>query len=59
MNALARPRTGEDGIEDFDAVLSLRITKAERVWGLKARRGICLLWWDPSHTVYPMNIADN
>jgi hypothetical protein len=29
------------------------------VWGLKGSNGIYLLWWDPMHTVYPMNITDN
>jgi|GEM_PF-4439312 len=47
------------GIYEYDEVLSLRVTKAERVWGLKAPVGIDLLWWDPAHSVYPMNVADN
>jgi hypothetical protein len=55
----ARDRLIEIGIDEYDEVLSLRVTKAERVWGLKAPNGIYLLWWDPAHSVYPMNVADN
>ena len=55
----ARDRLYELGIDDYDSVLSLRITKVERVWGLKDPFGVFLLWWDPDHSVYPMNIADN
>lgn len=45
--------------ESWDLVLSLRVATAERVWGLKSASGVLLLWWDPEHTVYPMNITDN
>lgn len=55
----ARDPLIEIGIDEYDEVLSLRVTKAERVWGLKALNGIYLLWWDPMHSVYPMNITDN
>jgi len=55
----ARDRLVELGIDEHDELLSLRVTKAERVWGVKAPNGVYLLWWDPSHGVYPMNIADN
>lgn len=55
----AQTRLLELGIEEYDEVLSLRVTQAERVWGLKAPNGIYLLWWDPAHTVYPMNLAYN
>lgn len=59
LGKAARERLVELGIDEYDEVLSLRVTKAERVWGLKAPNGIYLLWWDPAHTVYPMNIKDN
>jgi hypothetical protein len=47
------------GLDDYDSVLSLRITKRGRVWGVKTANGVLLLWWDPEHSVCPMNIADN
>lgn len=55
----ARDRLIELGIDEYDEVLSLRVTRVERVWGLRAPNGIYLLWWDPMHSVYPMNITDN
>lgn len=45
--------------ESWDMVLSLRVTGRQRVWGLKSPEGVLLLWWDPDHTVYPVNVADN
>jgi hypothetical protein len=59
LGSTAQQRLVELGIDEYDEVLSLRVTKAERVWGLKAPNGIFLLWWDPAHSVYPMNLADN
>ncbi|MEW5928007.1 MAG: hypothetical protein AB1941_11015 [Gemmatimonadota bacterium] len=55
----AQERLREIELDDYDAVLSLRVTKQERVWGIKTTGGVLLLWWDPEHSVYPMNIADN
>jgi hypothetical protein len=59
LGKMAQDRLIELGIDEYDAVLSLRVTTVERVWGLKAPHGIFLLWWDPAHSVYPMNITDN
>lgn len=59
LGKAARDRLMQLGFDDFDSLLSLRVTKTERIWGVKATNGISLLWWDPEHTVYPMNIANN
>jgi hypothetical protein len=59
LGKAARARLVDLGVDEYDEVLSLRVTKAERVWGLKAPHGIYLLWWDPAHSVYPMNITGN
>lgn len=59
LGSEAQYRLLELGIDEYDAVLSLGVTSAERVWGLKAPHGVYLLWWDPQHSVYPMNIANN
>jgi hypothetical protein len=45
--------------DDIDAVMSLRVTGAERVWGIMEHNIMKVLWWDPQHRVYPVDIADN
>jgi len=44
---------------DTDSLVSLRIKQRERVWGILQGSALLLLWWDPEHLVYPMNIKDN
>lgn len=48
------------GLGDTDELVSLRIGGKGRLWGIMQTGGTLLvLWWDPDHLVYPMNIADN
>jgi len=37
---------------DQDILLSLRLTSAERIWGIRLKNVVDLLWWDPNHAVY-------
>ena len=37
--------------DDLDQLFSLRITGSRRVWCIKKGNLLCLLWWDPKHTV--------
>lgn len=46
-------------LDDHEVIYKFRITSAGRVWGVRSRSIVQLLWWDPNHTVYPMNIAGN
>jgi hypothetical protein len=39
---------------DLDFLTSLRITGQRRVWGVRQRHILRVLWWDPLHTVYPV-----
>jgi hypothetical protein len=58
----AQTRLEEIGLGDSEYVYSLRVTKKHRVWGIRdARDGVTfvVLWCDPDHQVYPMNIKDN
>lgn len=55
----AQARLQELQLDEYDVVLSLRVAKRERVWGIKTPTGVLLLWWDPEHTVYPVNVTDN
>lgn len=55
----ARDRLVELGLDDVDRLYSLRITQAERVWGILHQSTLRILWWDPCHEVYPVNVANN
>lgn len=46
-------------VSDVDEVMSLRVTQASRIFGIMSGSVCRLLWWDPEHEVYPMNIANN
>jgi hypothetical protein len=37
-----------------EQLLSLRIMKKQRVWGIRTLEKVDLLWWDPLHEVYPL-----
>ena len=39
--------------DDIDELVSLRLTGQKRVWGIKERNILKVLWWDPNHTVCP------
>jgi hypothetical protein len=36
-----------------DLLFSLRVTGAQRIWGLRMDSRFFFLWWDPEHQVYP------
>lgn len=50
----ARDRLEEIHQDDVDELVSMRKAGKERVWGIKDRDVLKLLWWDPEHTVYPV-----
>lgn len=39
--------------EDVENVISLRLSGAERVFGIRHNIALTLLWWDPYHQVCP------
>ena len=49
----AQRRLIELGKDDCDTLFSLRFKGIERVWGIRDRQILNLLWWDPEHRVYP------
>lgn len=49
----ARDRLVEINQDDLDELFSLRISGKERVWGIRDRSILRLLWWDPEHAVCP------
>lgn len=59
MSKEAQDRLEETGRDEYDALYKLRITQKGRLWGVRMEQVLHLLWWDPEHLVYPMNIKDN
>jgi hypothetical protein len=55
----ARERLQALHLDDIDSLLSLRLAGAERIWGILQLNVLQVLWWDPEHLVYPVNIANN
>lgn len=50
----ARKRLAELNLDDFERLVSLRLTGPQRLWGIKFNNIFKILWWDPAHQVYPM-----
>jgi len=44
---------------DVDELMSLRISQACRVWGIMNQEVCELIFWDPEHQLYPINLTDN
>ncbi len=49
----ARKRLAQMGLDEFEDLVSLRLSARERVWGILAEGVLELLWWDPDHKVCP------
>ena len=49
----ARKRLAQMGLDEFENLVSLRLSARERVWGILAEGVLELLWWDPDHKVCP------
>lgn len=49
----ARRHLSEIGRDDEEKLFELRLSGKKRVWGIRDRRVLRVLWWDPEHTVYP------
>ena len=40
-------------LDDTEEVFSLRLSGKQRVWGIRDRNLLRLLWWDPLHEICP------
>lgn len=49
----AQDRLEAIGYGDLEMIVSLRLSGAERVWGVLHEAVLTLLWWDPNHQVWP------
>ena len=50
----ARKRLDELKLDDAEELVSLRLSGAERVFGILEAGALLLLWWDPDHAIYPV-----
>ena len=53
LSPKAKKRLREIDMDDIDALVSLRLSGPERVWGIRTAGIFDLLWWDPQHLVCP------
>lgn len=49
----AQKRLTELGHNDIDQLFSLRLSGKERIWGIRDRFALKIIWWDPEHEVCP------
>ena len=40
--------------DDIDDLYSLHISGIKRIWGIRKSNDLLILWWDPTHSVYPV-----
>lgn len=50
----AKQRLIDLKLDDIDDLYELVMNGKNRIWGIKQAEIICLLWWDPDHSVYPV-----
>lgn len=54
----AQERLEELKLDDLDELFSLRITAKCRIWGIKDRYVLKILWYDPQHQVCPSQLKN-
>ena len=50
----ARDRLKKLNLLDFGNLYQLRFSGEKRLWGIRDAEVMHVLWWDPYHTVYPI-----
>lgn len=49
----------EIGLDEFDTTFRFRLQNQQRLWGVRIQAQFYVVWWDPEHRLYPVNIANN
>ena len=49
----AHDRLREINMDDLDELMSFRLSGKNRVWCVRSKSIMRILWWDPDHTVCP------
>jgi hypothetical protein len=55
---VAKDRLGEIQQDDVDELMSFRISRKKRVWCIKDRNIMRVLWWDPDHAICPAHLKN-
>ncbi|MDI6790003.1 MAG: hypothetical protein Q8M92_06900 [Candidatus Subteraquimicrobiales bacterium] len=50
----ARDRLKKIKLDDLDELYSFRLSGMKRLWGKRENEIFYVIWWDPKHTVYPV-----
>ncbi len=56
LSKTAQKRLTVLNLDDFDSLVSLRLTGRKRIWGIKIENICKVLWWDPEHAVCPSKL---
>jgi hypothetical protein len=59
VDQLAKPaqdRLRQIKRDDLDALVSIRVTGRQRLFGFRRQNVLYVLWWDPDHQVYPSTL---
>lgn len=54
----ARDRLSSLKLDDVDRVYSFRLDQVKRFWAARHDNYAFLLWWDPTHQVYPVELKN-
>jgi hypothetical protein len=49
-------RWSEIGLDEHETAFRFRLSGKRRLWGYKILAKFHLIWWDPEHKIYPMEI---
>lgn len=50
----AQDRLRERELDDLEMLYSLRLSGKERIWGKRENEAFYIIWWDPDHSIYPV-----
>ncbi len=56
ISKAARDRLIELNLDDIESLFRFRLTGKIRVWGIREGRIFRLLWWDPEHEIWPVDV---
>lgn len=54
----AQSRLKDRKLDDVDELFRLRLNGKQRVWGIRDRHILKLLWWDPEHEICPSRLKN-